>query len=51
MAISNISEATGPIVNKCDAESSVAEGTKNCSNGSGHLTNIAALPLEIKNLE
>ena len=49
MTISYISRATGPVVTKF-LESSRAEGTKNGSNGSGHMTNMAAMPMCVKTI-
>ena len=45
MAISYISKATGPIV-----EPPGSEETKNCSNTSGHMTNMATMSIYGKNL-
>ena len=51
MSVSNIpSKAIGSVVTKFHLEPPGAEGTKNCSNGSGHITNKAALPIYGKNL-
>ena len=50
MAISNISEATGPVVIKFNVELCGAEGTKICSNSPPHMTNIAAMPVVNKKL-
>ena len=51
MTLLNISlEATGPSVTKFYVEPSWAEGTKNFSNGPGHMTNMVAMPGERKNL-
>ena len=47
MAISNILEATGPIVTKVYIELSWAEGTKLCSNGPGH-KHMPAIPVVSK---
>ena len=45
VTFSYISKATRPIVTKFHVESPGAEGTKNMFNGSGHMTNMAALPI------
>ena len=48
MAVSNTcSEATRPVVTKFYIEPSGAEGTKICSNGPGHMTNMAAMLVDI----
>ena len=39
------SKATGPTVTKFHVEPPETEGTKSCSNGSGHMTNMTALPI------
>ena len=45
MAIHISPEVTGPIVTKFYVEPSGAEGTKICSNGPGHMTNMATMPV------
>ena len=45
-----ISKAIGPVVIKFHAEPPGTEGIKNCSNSSGHMTNMAAMPIYGKNL-
>ena len=45
------SEATGPIEAKFHMASPWDGGTKVCSNGPGHLTKIAAMPIYVKNLK
>ena len=48
---SNIfSETTGPIEAKFHVEPPWDGGTKVCSNGPGHLTEMAAMPICAKNL-
>ena len=49
--ISNIfsSETTGPIELKFHMETPLDRGTKNCSNGSGHMTKMAAIAIYGKN--
>ena len=44
------SETTGPIEAKFHMESPWDGGTKVCSNGPGHMTKIAAMPISGKNL-
>ena len=39
------SETTGPIEAKFHMEASWERGTKVCSNGSGHMTKMAAMPI------
>ena len=47
---SNISsETTGPIELKFHMETPQDAGTKVCSNGSGHMTKMAATPIYVKN--
>ena len=49
---SNISsETTGPIEAKFYVEPPWDGGTKVCSNGSGHMTKMAAMPIYVKNLK
>ena len=51
MKISNFSsETTGPFVTKYYVEPFAAEKTNICPNGWGHMTNIAAMPVESKSL-
>ena len=50
MTISYISKATWPVVIKFHIQPSMAEGTKNCSNGLGHMASMAAIPMYGKNL-
>ena len=51
MKISNISsEATGLNVTNFYVEPSGAEGTKSCPKDSGHMPNMAAMPVESINL-
>ena len=51
MTIWNISsEATGPVVIRFYVELSGNDGTKICSNGPDLMTNIAAMPVDSKNL-
>ena len=45
------SKATEPVVTEFHVEPPGTEGTKVCLNGSGHMTNLAALPLYGKNLQ
>ena len=45
------SETTGPIEAKFHMESPWGGGTKVCSNGSGHMTKMAAMPIYGKNLK
>ena len=40
------SEATGPIVTKFYVEPSEAEGTKFCSNGADHMTNMVVMSID-----
>ena len=51
--VSNIfsSETTGPIEDKFHMESPWDEGTKVCSNGSGHMIKMAAMPIYIISLK
>ena len=49
MKIANIfSKATGPVVIKFHVEPSGAKGMKICSNCSGHMTIMAAMPIHSK---
>ena len=52
--ISNFSsETTGPIVTKFHIQPPGPSGTKSCSNGQGHMTKMAAMPIygnDLKNL-
>ena len=51
MTVSSIaSEATGPIIIKFYVEPSGAEGTNICSNDPGHMTSMAAMPVDSKSL-
>ena len=51
-AFSNISsETTGPIEAKFHMEPPWDGGTKDCPNGPGHLTKMAAMPIYGKNLK
>ena len=45
------SETTGPIEVKFHVEPPWDGGTKICSNGPGHITNVAAMPIYGKNLK
>ena len=45
------SETTGPIEVKFHVESPWDGGTKVCSNGPGHMTKMAAMPISSKNLK
>ena len=45
------SETTGPIEAKFHMESPWDRGTKVCSNGPGHMTKVAAMPIYSKNLK
>ena len=45
------SETTGPIEAKFHMESPWDGGTKVCSNGPGHMTKMAAMPIYGKNLK
>ena len=45
------SETTGPIEAKFHMERSWDGGTKVCSNGPGHMTKVAAMPIYGKNLK
>ena len=45
------SETTGPIEAKFPVEPHWDEGTKVCSNGPGHMTKMAAMPIDDKNLK
>ena len=46
MAVSYITpNAIGAIVNRFQVEPPGAEGTQNCSNGSGHMNNMAVMPI------
>ena len=45
------SETSGPIETKFHREPPWDEGTKLCSNGPGHMTKVAAMPLYGKNLK
>ena len=52
MKIANIFlKATGPVVMKFHVEPSGAEGMKICSNFSGHMTIMAAMPIHGRNLK
>ena len=44
------SETTGPIEAKFHVEPPWDRGTKVCSNGPGHMTKMAAMPIYDKNL-
>ena len=44
------SETTGPIVTKFHIQSPVPLGTKSCSNGLGHITNVATMPIYVKTI-
>ena len=45
------SETTGPIATKFHIQPSGPLGKKSCSNGLGHMTNMAAMPIYGKNLK
>ena len=45
------SETTGPIATKFHIQPPGLLGKKNCSNGLGHMTNMAAMPIYGKNLK
>ena len=45
------SETTGPIATKLHIQPPGPLGKKNCSNGLGHMTNMAAMPIYGKNLK
>ena len=45
------SETTGPIQTKFHMEPPWNGGTKVCSNGQGHMTKVAAMPIYGKNLK
>ena len=45
------SETTGPIEAKFHVGPPWDRGTKVCSNGSGHMTKMAAMPISGKNLQ
>ena len=45
------SETTGTIATKFDIQPPGTLGKKNCSNGLGHMTNMAAMPIYGKNLK
>ena len=45
------SEITGPIATKFHKQPSGTLGEKNCSNGLGHMTNMAAMPIYGENLK
>ena len=45
------SETTGPIATKFNIQPPGPLGKKNCSNGLGHMTNMAAMPIYGKNLK
>ena len=45
------SETTGPIKVKFHVELPWDGGTKVCSNGPGHMTKMAAIPIYVKNLK
>ena len=44
-------ETTGPIATKLHIQPPGPLGKKNCSNGLGHMTNMATMPLYGKNLK
>ena len=46
-----ISETTGPIATKFHIQPPRPSGKKNCSNGLGHMTNMATMPIYGKNLK
>ena len=45
------SEITGPIATKFHRQPPGPFGKKNCSNGLGHMTKVAAMPIYGKNLK
>ena len=45
------SETTGPIATKFHIQTPGPLGKKSCSNGMGHMTNMAAMPIYGKNLK
>ena len=45
------SETIGPIEAKFHVEPPLDRGTKVCSNGTGHMTKMAAMPIYGKNLK
>ena len=45
------SETTGPIATKFHIQPPGSLGKKSCSNGLGHMTNMAAMPIYGKNLK
>ena len=45
------SETTGPIATKFHLQPPEPLGKKSCSNGLGHMTNMAAMPIYGKNLK
>ena len=45
------SETSGPIATKFQIQPSRPLGKKNCSNGLGHMTKMAAMPIYGKNLK
>ena len=45
------SETTGPIATKFHIQPPGPLGKKSCSNGLGHMTNMAAMPIYGKNLK
>ena len=45
------SETTGPIATEFHIQPPGTLGKKNCSNGLGHMTNMAAMPIYGKNLK
>ena len=47
----NFSKTTGPIASKFHIQLSGPLGKKSCSNGLGHMTNMAAMPIYGKNLK
>ena len=49
ITILDISKATGPVVTNF-YRAPLAEGRKVCSNSPGHMTNMAAMPVQGKNL-
>ena len=52
MTVSNISfEAPRAFVSRFYIEPSGAKGTKICSNGSGHMTNMVAMPVDSINFK
>ena len=45
------SVTTGPIATKCHIQPPGTLGNKSCSNGLGHMTNMAAMPIYGKNIK